>query len=488
MSSRLADLVNGFADRMVVVIGDLMLDRSVFGTAERISPEAPVPVLKVQRTNATLGGAGNVARNVVRLGGRATLIGVIGSDAAGREFSALAAAEPRLTLAPVVEPGRCTTVKTRYIAQGQQLLRADTEQDEPVSAQAAAEMRKQLRRALVGASALVLSDYAKGVLGRQLAADAILLAREAGVIVLVDPKTGPLERFRGADVVTPNVAEARLATGHEVRCETEASAAARAIATTSGCPAVVLTRGAAGMTVLMPDGQILHLPTEARDVFDVSGAGDTVVAVLALALGGDANLIDGARLANVAAGIAVGKLGTAAVEADELGRAMRRLGLSSQDAKVVGVSEAASRAEEWRGRGLRVVFTNGCFDLIHPGHLHLLRHARSSGDRLIVGLNTDASVRRLKGDGRPLQGEDARAQVLASFDMVDLVLPFADDTPLHAIERIRPDVLVKGADYALDAIVGADVVRRSDGRVVVVPLLDGYSTTSIARRAAAGPS
>ena len=482
------EIVSTFASVHVVVLGDAMLDRFVFGDVQRVSPEAPIPIFLFRHDELALGGAGNVARNVARMGGHATLIGVIGEDTTGAALAAAASREAGLTASLAVDASRRTTLKTRFVAQGQQLLRVDEEVAAAVAAAVSRDLRQRVEAAMGGANALILSDYAKGVLGQDTIAAALSVARRSGAIVVVDPKSRDLHRYAGATVITPNSLEASQATG--INCEDDegAARAGRAIAAMTGCSAVVITRGARGMTVLcdaQDAGRIAHLRTEVRQVYDVSGAGDTVVAALAHALAAGAPIEKSAQIANLAAGIAVGKIGTAAVEAAELRRAINAAAVLAHDAKIVDLETAAGIARSWRLHSQRVVLTNGCFDLLHPGHTTLLRKAKAMGDKLVVAMNSDESIHRLKGPGRPVQNEAARAVVMASIAPVDLVVIFPQDTPLRVIEAIRPDVLVKGADYTIDEIAGREVVEAYGGRVALVPLEKGYSTSSAIRKAAA---
>ncbi|UHC19532.1 D-glycero-beta-D-manno-heptose 1-phosphate adenylyltransferase [Methylobacterium currus] len=475
----IAGLLGRLAGRHVVVLGDAMLDHLVGGDVARLSPEAPVPVLALRRTVSALGGAANVARNAVSLGGRATLVSVVGDDAAGRTLAERAQREIGPDSALVIDPTRRTTEKTRFVAGAQHLLRVDAEDVHPVPETVATALLGRLDSALRRADALVLSDYAKGVLSPAVIRAACALARRRGVAIVADPKPATLALYAGIDVIAPNAAEAAAVTGLPVGSDAEVEAAARALERLTG-GAVVLTRGAHGMTVLDRSGRATHLPTEAREVYDVSGAGDTVVAVLALAASDD--LVLAARLANRAAGLAVARVGTTAVGAESLRQALAPT--AAAGGRVMSLAEAAAAAAEWRGRGARVVLTNGCFDLLHPGHLHLITQARARGDRLIVAVNDDASVRRLKGPARPVQPEADRARLLAGLTGIDAVVLFPEDTPLAVIEAIRPDILVKGADYRLDAVIGGDLVRSRGGAVVLVPLLDGHSTTATLGRLA----
>ncbi|WP_316975866.1 D-glycero-beta-D-manno-heptose-7-phosphate kinase [Shumkonia mesophila] len=488
--AQLVPLVEAFGAARVLVVGDIMLDRFVTGAVERISPEAPIPVLRVEAESAMLGGAGNVLRNLAALGASCRFVGAIGDDEAGREVLALLAEHPTVAPELVVEPGRRTSIKTRFVAGTQQMLRADREDTAPLSATAGEAVVTAVNRSLGECDLVVLSDYGKGVLGGGIAARIIAAAHEAGRRVIVDPKGTDYSRYRGAHLLTPNRAELAQATGMPTATDADIVAAARALIAGCGVDAVLATRSRDGMTLVFAD-DAHHLPTEAREVFDVSGAGDTVIAAVAAALAVGADLAKAARLANVAAGIVVGKVGTAAAYTAEVVAALHRQDLSSAEAKVLSLPQALDRIAVWRRTGRKVGFTNGCFDLLHPGHVALLAKSRAACDRLVVGLNSDASVGRLKGPERPIQPEAARAAVLASLASVDLVVIFSEDTPLALIEAIKPDVLVKGADYTVETVVGADVVQANGGRVLLIELEPGHSTTATIARMngkAASPS
>ncbi|HJM48650.1 MAG TPA: D-glycero-beta-D-manno-heptose 1-phosphate adenylyltransferase [Alphaproteobacteria bacterium] len=488
----IATRLEGLAGVRVLVVGDVMLDQYVSGSVERVSPEAPIPVLRIEHQQSALGGAGNVARNVAALGGRASLLASVGDDEAGRRVGALLAAEPNIEPALIEVAGRPTTVKTRYLAAGQQLLRSDLDAPGELPEASRQALAEAATRILADSDIVVLSDYAKGTLGAAFLGDLIAAAGAAGKEVVADPKSADFSRYAGVTLLTPNRAELELAGGRAITDDASAEAAARAVANQHGLAAVLLTRGAQGMTLvdLRQDGEgVVHLPVQVREVFDVSGAGDTVVATMALARGAGCRLGEAAELANLTAGIVVGKVGTAAVYPGEVMAAAEGAWGAGQrpEAKVLELAPALEVVERWRRQGERLVFTNGCFDLPHPGHVALLERARAAGDRLVVGLNGDASVTRLKGAGRPIQGEAARATVLASFAAVDLVVIFAADTPRQLIEALRPDLLVKGADYSLDQVVGADIVAGYGGQVMLVELEPGHSTSqTIARLAAEG--
>ncbi len=480
----LGALVGAMGTVTVLCIGDVMLDRFIYGHVERISPEAPIPVLRVGGETVMLGGAGNVAANLAGLGAGCRFVAAIGDDRAGAQVTELVTAGLGRADGLVVEPGRQTSIKSRFVAGGQQLLRTDRETTAPVAAATAAGLLAAVEAALPHCAAVVLSDYAKGVLAPGVIRGVLDAAHSAGRPVVADPKGPDFARYRGATVLTPNRKELAEATGVATADDAQVERAARRLLAEAAVMAVVATRGERGMSVVPGDGPALHLHGEAREVFDVSGAGDTVAATIAAALGAGASLPDAARLANLAGGIVVGRVGTAPIRADDLSAAVRHQRWARGEAKVLDTAPALERVRRWRAEGRRVGFTNGCFDLLHPGHLSLLHQARAACDRLIVGLNTDASVRRLKGDGRPVQDETARAAVLAALEVVDLVVPFADDTPLRLIETLRPDVLVKGADYTVDRVVGADLVQGYGGCVVLARLAPGHSTTATIQRLA----
>ena len=482
--SRNSDLVSNI-DRLesarVLCIGDVMLDHYVYGQVERVSPEAPIQVLCVEREMKTLGGAGNVLRNIRALGADSSFISVVGNDEAGREIGRLLEAQDGTEMHVLVQPERTTTVKTRYIAANQQLLRADRESIIPLDPYIREDLLRLARALVTHHSVVVISDYAKGVLTEGVALEIIRAAREAGARVIVDPKGGDHIRYRGADLLKPNRRELAHATGMPVTSEGEVVAASRVLIERCGFNAVLASLGAEGMVLVAADGTVYTQRAEVREVYDVSGAGDTVVAALAAALGAGFSLTDAARLANTAAGVVVGKVGTAVVHPSELVATLNGQDLYATD-KVVPYSHALDLVERWRRQGLRIGFTNGCFDLLHPGHVALLGQAKGACDRLVVALNSDASTARLKGPGRPIQSESERAAVLASTAAVDLVVIFEEDTPLGLIRAIRPHLLVKGADYRLEEVVGAEFIKKSGGEVLLAEVLPGYSTTATIAR------
>ncbi len=478
----LAEIVRRFHTANVLVIGDIILDRYVIGGVQRLSPEAPIPVLRPSTHRSTLGGAANVAMNIATLGGHAILIGVIGDDEAGGIVRAMVEAAPNLRTGLVAVPGRPTTSKTRFMTGSHQLLRLDEETTAPLTGDAATAVLEQVRQGLEQAQVVVLSDYAKGVLCDAVLAEVIAMACAAGRTVIADPKRADFAAYRGATILTPNEHEVRLATRIEADHDTEADRAGRSALDATEGEAVLVTRSAKGLTLVRRDSPAMHLATRAREVADVSSAGDALVAALAVGLAAGASLPAASMLANANAGISVGKQGTATVSQQELLDSLHLEDLVANDRKVATRDEAAAIAAAWHARGYKVGFANGCFDLIHPGHVRLLSQARAACDRLIVALNTDASVKRLKGPTRPVQSETARATVMASLSPVDLVILFDEDTPLEAISALRPDVLIKGSDYTVDQVVGGDLVQGWGGKVVLAQLEEGHSTTGTIRR------
>jgi len=462
-----------------MVLGDVMLDRYWQGPTGRISPEAPVPVVRIEDEQTRPGGAGNVALNLAALSASARLMGCVGDDeAAALLRGALDEFEIRHQL---VDWGRPTITKLRVISRHQQLIRLDFEQDPPGSAPE--DLREGFEAALSDADVVVLSDYAKGAL-RDCPA-LIRAARAAGLPVLVDPKGQDFSRYRGATLLTPNLSEFEAVAGP---CPDEETLVSRAetLARELDLSGLLVTRSEKGMSLIRPGQPPLHLPARAREVFDVTGAGDTVIAVLAAMLGAGETLDDAARLANLAAGLVVGKLGAATVTPSELRLAMHDAG--APEAAVMDRATLRHAVQHARERGERVVMTNGCFDLLHAGHVSYLRAARALGDRLIVAVNDDESVRRLKGDGRPVNRVQDRMAVLAGLEAVDWVVAFGEDTPRELICELLPDLLVKGGDYQPEEIAGHDCVVANGGAVRILDFLEGQSTTAVLERIRQTPS
>ncbi|MBI1272818.1 MAG: D-glycero-beta-D-manno-heptose-7-phosphate kinase [Alphaproteobacteria bacterium] len=483
MTDNLIPLLPKLNGHRVLVVGDVMLDRFVYGAVDRISPEAPIPVIKVQRELVTLGGAGNVVRNIVSLGGHVDLIGIAGQDQSGYDLAKLLTELENVTPLILTDNSRPTTLKTRYVANGQQLLRSDHEISQMVTKDIEDQLLMRIKPALEECDVVILSDYAKGVLTERIVSETIAMAKDLNKPVLIDPKGRDFARYRGATMLTPNRRElAEAAHLDNIKTVAQAEQAARVLITAYNLEFVLAKLGADGICLVKREGEAKHIRAMAREVFDVSGAGDTVVGTMALGLAAGLTPDQAATLANLAGSIVVGKIGTATITPGDLAQELHEDQIRNTDQKVVPASEANEMAERWRRQGYKVGFTNGCFDLIHPGHISLLRQSRAACDRLIVGLNTDASIKRLKGEDRPVQNEQARATVLASLSDVDLVVLFSEDTPLKLIKSLRPALLVKGSDYTPDKVVGWDLVESWGGELLLANLIEGQSTTSTIAR------
>jgi len=481
------DALKLVAQQTVLCVGDLMLDDFVYGEVTRISPEAPTPVLAVARSEVEIGGAGNVARNVAALGAQCIFVGLAGNDDAARTLSdAFARLKGSVVPHLVVEPGRHTTRKVRFVSEhhSAHLMRADWETAQPASTASETAVIAHADAALPHCGAVVLSDYAKGVLTPRVIHAIIDRARHLGKPVVVDPKGHDYSIYRGATLITPNRAELGAAVHRPVTSEAEIGKAAAELARIVEADAVLVTRSEEGMTLHVEGRAPLHIPAYPVKVRDVSGAGDTVAAVMAVLLAMQVPFDSAMRAANAAAAVVVGKRGTATVSLAELRhRILPAASLAPGDKIVFDWSMLDEQLADWRRHGLRVGFTNGCFDLLHRGHVKLLAEARAACDRLVVGLNSDASTTRLKGNGRPINPAEGRAEVLAALEAVDLVVLFEDDTPIELIKRVRPAVLVKGADYRREDVVGHDVVENAGGTVMLVDLVPGHSTTAMVKRA-----
>jgi D-beta-D-heptose 7-phosphate kinase/D-beta-D-heptose 1-phosphate adenosyltransferase len=470
-----------FNDVRILCVGDVMLDRFISGQVKRISPESPIPVLSISGSKSFPGGAANVARNIASLGGFCTLVSVVGEDAAASELRAIMAQLESVRCEFCVSADRPTSEKIRFVAQGQHMLRADAEVTEPISRKVAQELLDSISALAPQHDVMVLSDYAKGLLTDDVVHSCIEIAKRHRLPIVVDPKSVDLHRYAGATVITPNSKEVMDATGIDPTDDDAlAETAGASILEAAAVEAVLLTRAHRGMTLIGSGRPAVHIEASAREVFDVVGAGDTVIATLSLALGAKLDLAESAQLANFAAGVVVGKRGTATVTQTELADEVMRLSRGSLKAlqnKIMSRQDAAELARTWRKNGFKLGFTNGCFDILHVGHLAILSFSRQNSGRLIVAVNSDASVKRLKEPGRPINSETDRAMVLAALSVVDAVVVFDEDTPLALIEELNPDVLVKGADYTVDTIVGARHVLSYGGKVLTCELVPGKSTT-----------
>lgn len=477
----LPDILSRARGARALVVGDVMLDRFVYGHVGRISPEAPVPVLHHARETMMPGGAANVARNLASLGLAPVLIGGRGPDQAGDDLARILSGEQAIRVCLADLPDRPTSVKCRFVSGGHQLLRLDIEQTGPVGSEAEEEIIRLIRREAEAASIILLSDYAKGLLSARVIEAALEAGARSAIPVIADPKGLDFAKYGAVDILKPNASELAAATGLPAGTDIEVEAALKSLARLVPAKTIIVTRAARGMSCLKSDCAILHRGGRAQEVFDVSGAGDTSLAAIAAAIAGGGGIEQALELAIAASGLAVGKAGTATVSVEELsaaigtGAPVRRPGLLS-------LEEMIGQVERWRASGLRVGFTNGCFDILHPGHVRVIEQARAQCDRLVVGLNADVSVRRLKGAGRPVNDEQARAAVLSALSCVDGVVIFDTDTPYELIRALSPDLLVKGGDYTRAGIVGADLVEARGGRVLIIPLLEGHSTTATIAR------
>jgi D-beta-D-heptose 7-phosphate kinase/D-beta-D-heptose 1-phosphate adenosyltransferase len=477
-------LEGGFDKLRVLVVGDIMLDRYIHGEVDRISPEAPVPVLRHAQRYERAGGAANVAMNLAGLGCHAFLSGFWGADGEQAELAALLE-KAKVDTTGVVTGSLPTISKTRIVGRNQQLMRLDIESRDGASV---VDLQRLEERAVALAAkvhAVILSDYAKGALTEQLCRAVIRAARAAGVPVLADPKTPDFGKYSGATTVCPNLAELAQATGVASHKTDELMAAAQALLLKYDFEYLTVTMSERGISLLRKEG-LYHSPARAREVFDVSGAGDTVIATLAACVAGGLPVTTAVELANLAAGIVVGKVGTVPIAKYELVAALTpSSGLSAVE-KILDRERMVMRVAEWRAAGETIVFTNGCFDMLHVGHITLLEDCRRFGSKLVLGLNADASICRLKGPSRPIVGEQERAKVMAALAAVDAVVLFEEDTPLELIRALKPNVLVKGGDYVVETIVGHEDVIANGGRVEIVPTVEGFSTTNLMKKLVGG--
>jgi D-beta-D-heptose 7-phosphate kinase/D-beta-D-heptose 1-phosphate adenosyltransferase len=480
-------LESGFSQIRVLVVGDLMLDRYILGEVDRISPEAPVPVLRHAQRYERPGGAANVAMNLAGLGCQTFLCGFWGADGEQAELAKLlepnAAHQGSVDAVGVVTSSLPTISKTRIVARTQQMLRLDIESRDAYPQVEVDRLEARAVELVSKVHAVILSDYAKGALTNQVCESVIRAARLARIPVLVDPKTKDLSKYSGATTICPNLNELSLATGVPAHHTDELLKAAHAQMIEHDFQFLTVTMSEKGIRILGPAGtEDYYSPARAREVFDVSGAGDTVIATLAASLAGGLHIHTAVDLANLAAGIVVGKIGTVPIAQHELIAALTpSSGITSAE-KILDFDRVQRRVAEWRAAGETVVFTNGCFDLLHVGHITLLEDCRRFGSKLVLGLNADSSVCRLKGPTRPIVGERERARVMAALASVDAVVLFAEDTPLELIRALKPDVLVKGGDYTIDTVVGHEDVLANGGRVEIVPTVEGFSTTNIVKK------
>jgi len=470
-----------FQNGKVIVVGDIILDRYIWGDVARISPEAPVPVVRVQRQTMNLGGAGNVAMNLKGLGCPQVLLGAIGKDEAGRQVVDLLE-ESDIPHTLITRSNHPTTTKTRIIGHNQQLLRLDAEETDLIGPDHTKQIKKLFEQSLPAASAVILSDYGKGTLSPEISAHVIEACRAKQIPVFVDPKGVSWECYQNAFCITPNSSELNQIAPFEDNNDNQLGKQALKTIKRLHLNCLLVTRGAHGMSLFKPGKKSRLIATQAQEVFDVSGAGDTVIACVAAAYGAGLSMSEAAELANLAAAIVIGKVGTQPIDAVTLRQAIQN-NAKKHAKKIVNHRVAQDLIAQWRSRGDRIVFTNGCFDILHVGHIKLLHAAAEQGDRLIVGLNADTSVRKLKGPSRPIVPEGERAAILSNIKGVDLVVIFEADTPENLILLFEPDVIVKGGDYTIETVVGHEIVQKQGGQVVIVPLLKGVSTSNVIQAA-----
>ena len=472
-------LEDGFESARILVVGDIMLDQYIFGKVNRISPEAPVPVINVTREYANPGGAANVAMNSSGLKAKTSVIGYVGVDRNGSDLLDILHNSGINTGGIVHLKDRSTITKTRLVSNHQQLARIDREEISPFSQANENMLLKNFMGELSRKpNAIILSDYAKGTLSKPVCQSIITQARQCNIPVLVDPKGEDFSKYRGATVISPNCKELSTATHANPDDLEQLLGKGQQLLTELELDYVILTRSEQGIS-LIEDRSIRNFPAVAQDVFDVSGAGDTVIGALSVGLALKFGIEEAISLAIIAAGIVISKVGTHPIMLDELRHAVADENTMEQARKICGPEELCRLVDQWRAKGERIVFTNGCFDLLHAGHVSYIEMAKKEGKRLIIGLNSDESVRNLKGPGRPVIRQEDRARVLAALESVDAVIIFDEETPLGLILDLKPDVLVKGNDYKKEEVVGGTEVQNMGGQVVLIPVLDGRSTSGI---------
>ena len=465
----------------MLVLGDLILDKYVWGKVERISPEAPIQILNAQQEGFRLGGVANMAHNTVTLGARADLAGVVGNDEAGHQLCKLARTIGINVAGVTTDRSRQTPLKTRMIAHNQQVLRVDNEKSTPLSGRTEQAIIKYVKRQIKRYDIVLISDYNKGTLTDSLLKSIIYVARANRKKVIIDPKGRDYTKYRGATTLTPNKSEAELATGIPIKDEASRKQAARKLIKNAGLEFVIITLGEKGLYLLDKSGKEIYDPARHLDVYDVTGAGDTVLATLGIAFASGFGYQESLHLANLAAGVVVSKVGTATVTQEEIIEHFRSLN-NDKITKLVTLNEAVNIAKSLRSKNRRIVFTNGCFDIIHPGHIATLEFAKSHGDVLILGLNSDKSVMTIKGPTRPILNQADRVRVLEALSLVDYIVLFNEPTPINLIKNIKPDVLIKGMDWQGKGVVGSDVLKKYGGRVVLAPIVKGVSTTDIVKK------
>ncbi|MBL7124619.1 MAG: D-glycero-beta-D-manno-heptose-7-phosphate kinase [Dehalococcoidales bacterium] len=482
MSGDLTKILAGLKNLRILVIGDAMLDEYVSTVVERISPEAPIPVARITERSCVLGGAANVANNLIELGSNVDLLCVIGDDDNGRKLTEQATRRGINPDGIFVDSAKLTTTKTRIISQGQQMIRIDNESTQPILADLEQRIIQFVMGNLETYDGIIISDYLKGLLTESLVRRLIDLSRKSNKPILVDPKGNWLKKYVGATVVTPNKKETETVYGREIHSEQDFRDAASHLLKEAQCEAILITRGKDGMSLYQSDGKYEHIYSRVKEVYDVTGAGDTVSSVFGLALFSCYSYSEAAHIANIAGGIVVGKVGTATVSVSEIANYIGE-NINPSSSKIKSLEQLIVILDEKRKKkGKKIVFTNGCFDLLHIGHIKLLEQAKNLGDELVVAVNSDSSVRALKGEDRAFVPELDRAYIISALSCVDYVVIFSEPTPERLISELRPDILVKGADYEREEIVGREFVESYGGRVEQIPLVEGISTSSLIRR------
>ncbi|MBI5183880.1 MAG: D-glycero-beta-D-manno-heptose-7-phosphate kinase [Nitrospinae bacterium] len=481
MNERLKKILSDKNDLKVLVVGDIILDEYIWGSVNRISPEAPVQVVECKSQNMALGGAANVANNLTSLGCKVYIVGAVGKDEKGDRVIELLKRMNIDSEGVVRDPLRITTNKIRVIAHGQQIIRIDNEDRRPLSGEVEKRVKEYIKRITPLVDGIICSDYNKGVVTEKVFRSIVHCGQRDKKMIIVDPKGVDFSKYKGVNVITPNEKELEAASPIKIQSEEDMERAVGYLFGLIHNDAILVTRGKDGMSLFEKDGKKTHIPTEAKEVYDVTGAGDTVTGVFGMAVFKGLSFIDSARLANMAAGIVVGKVGTAVVTNEELSNFIEDGHLLSVG-NILSLDELKQVISLARNREKMIVFTNGCFDIIHGGHIEFLQKAKGLGNILVVGLNDDESVKRLKGEGRPMKSQSERANILSALKYVDYITIFSEDTPERLIQEIKPDILVKGDDYSIEEVVGRDIVERYGGRVELIPIVKGMSTSGFLRK------
>lgn len=481
MNDRLKKILSDDNRLKVLVVGDIILDEYIWGSVNRISPEAPVQIVECKSQNMVLGGAANVANNLTSLGCKVYITGTVGVDEKGDKLIGLLKRMDIDTEGVVKDPIRITTNKIRVIAHSQQIIRIDNEDKRPVSGETEKKVKDYIEKIMPSMNGIICSDYNKGIVTDKVFRAMVHDAKRYKKMIIVDPKGSDFSKYKGANVITPNEKEVAAACPVKIQDEEDMERAIKYLFGLMHNDAILITRGKDGMSLFEKKGKATHIPTEARDVYDVTGAGDTVIGVFGMAVFAGLGFVESARLANMAAGIVVGKVGTSIVTKEELSNFIEEGSLLSAG-NILSLDELKQMISLARNREKKIVFTNGCFDVIHGGHIEFLQKAKELGDILVVGLNDDKSVKRLKGEGRPMKPQSERANILSALKYVDYITIFSELTPKKLIQEIKPDILVKGSDYSIEEVVGRDIVEGDGGRVELIPIVKGISTSGFLKK------